>query len=450
MGTTIDKGINKNSWEDFNSVQLQRYQLQRNRKKRQRKRRRRLARFLLFVFALIYLPALWKWIFHDSIETDILDTGTLEIRIKSEGIFVRNETAVTSPREGIVIPEVDQGERVQNKYDFAIVVDKENQRILAEIENLEKNIIRQFAENNPQVLDGDSDFRNSVQTEVNKLTDIAVNKNLTAINNVKATLEKLLYQRNREIFESTGNRLYLEDKKRELETLREKLQVSATTIQSEFSGIVVWGADSTYEKYSYANIDNLTIEDLELKDNEQTENITSDFETSFSVGEGEMFARLINNDTSWYVCVVSKKDGSRLKTGDSISLKVEGIEDLIPCTVDSIEPLDDKCKVVVSFNRFIEKTVQLRHAKADLVIESVEGLKIPQRSLANVNPYDNTADIFLVRFNRAVRKRVRIIAEQDTFVIIDNLSDTNETDPVRIFDIYVVNPQNIEEGQVID
>ena len=47
-------------------------------------------------------------------------------------------------------------------------------------------------------------------------------------------------------------------------------------------------------------------------------------------------------------------------------------------------------------------------------------------------------------------KRVQIIAEQDIFVIIDKLPDSKETDPVRVFDIYVVNPLNIEEGQVID
>ena len=123
---------------------------------------------------------------------------------------------------------------------------------------------------------------------------------------------------------------------------------------------------------------------------------------------------------------------------------------MIPCTVESIEHFDDKSRVVVSFTRYTEKTVHLRHTRADLVVESVEGLKIPQRSLTNRNIFDNTADVYLVRANRAVKKRVKIIAEQDSFAIIDKLPDSTDTSPVRIFDIYVVNPQNIEEGQVID
>ena len=98
----------------------------------------------------------------------------------------------------------------------------------------------------------------------------------------------------------------------------------------------------------------------------------------------------------------------------------------------------------------IEKTIDLRYVHADLILESIKGLKVPIRSLTNRNTHDSTADIVLVRFNRAVTKRVTIIAQQDTFAVIDAVEGSSDTDPVSIFDIYVVNPQNIEEGQVID
>lgn len=439
MGTTKDKSRSRVVSKKLNS-----------KKSRRKRSKGKVIRIFLIIFALIYLPALWKWIFHGHIETDVMHTGILELKIKSEGVFIRDETAVQSPQEGIVIPKVDQGERVPNKSEFAVIVDKDSQRILQEIENLEKNIIRQFAENNPEILSGDGDFRNKVQNEVNKLTDIAVNKNLSAIEDIKSSLERLLYQRNREIFESAGNRLYLENKKKELELLREKLHQSATNIIAAYSGIVVWDKEPADELYNFANIHQLTIEDLEIKENQQNTNLIVGFEQFFDIDKDQTFARLINNEISWYVCAINSKDSNKLKPGDNISLKIEGVKELIPCKVESIQPFDDKCKVIVSFNRYVENTVHLRYVKADLIVESVEGLKVPQRSITNINPYDNTADIFLVRFNRAVKKRVKIIAEQDTFVIIDKLPDSKETNPVRIFDIYVVNPQNIEEGQVID
>jgi len=440
MGATKDKSRNRAaSQEKLKSGKVKR-----------RRNKGKSIRFLVILFALIYLPALWKWVFHGKVETDILYTDALEIKIRSEGVFIRDETAVRSPKGGIVIPKVNQGERVPNDYGFVVIVDKDSQAILKEIENLEKNIIRQYAENNPDILSQDENFRNNVQNEVNKLTDVAVNKNFSAIEDIKATLETLLYQRNRQIFENSGDRLYLEDKKRELELLRDKLNESAVTIKAQFSGIVVWGTGSVEEKYSHDNINNLKIEDLQMFEKAQVKKTAVGYEQSFDVAKDQEFARLVSNETSWYVCVINKKDGNNLKAGDKISLKIDGIKELIPCTVESTEIFEDGCKVVVSFNRYIEKTVHLRHVKADLVIESVEGLKIPQRSLTNRNIFDNTADVYLVRFNRAVKKRVKIIAEQDSFAIIDKLPDSTDTSPVRIFDIYVVNPQNIEEGQVID
>ena len=189
MRTTKDKGRERIAAEE---------QHKKRRVQRRRKRGKPL-RFLLILFVLIYLPALWKWIFHGNIEKDILHTNILEIKIKSEGVFIRDEKPVVSPRDGIVIPRVDQGERVPNKYEFAIVVDNDSKRILSEIENLEKNIIRQFAENNPEILSGDSEFRNRVQSEVNKLTDVAVNKNFPAIEDIKASRKAALPENRRSL-----------------------------------------------------------------------------------------------------------------------------------------------------------------------------------------------------------------------------------------------------------
>ena len=45
---------------------------------------------------------------------------------------------------------------------------------------------------------------------------------------------------------------------------------------------------------------------------------------------------------------------------------------------------------------------------------------------------------------------MKILEEQDTYAIVEAASDVNEIDPIRVFDIYVVNPRNVEQGQVIE
>lgn len=414
-------------------------------------------RFLLFLFALLYLPALWNWLFHGAVETEILNTGLLELKIPSQGVFIRQETAMTAAKDGIIIPKVSSGERVPNKYDFAMLIDETSQLTLEKIQNLEEDIIRQVAENFPQSLDRDTEFRAQVQNEASKLSEMAANHSLPGVKEIRATLERLLYQRNKEIFQSQGDRLYLQKEKEELDQLKQNLNKSATFIQSEFSGLVVWDHQPLDEKFNADNIELLTPEDIVPKISAKAQNKAKDnrislirAEESFTVKKDQPFARLVNNEKSWYVCVADSRRASRIKAGDRLSLKIEELDDLIPGKVETVEPMGDQCKIVISFDRMIEKTLHLRHTEADLVIESVEGLKVPVRSLTNRNTRDNTADIILVRFNRAVIKRVSVIAEQDNFAVIDTIKGSSETDPISVFDIYVVNPQNIEEGQVIE
>lgn len=419
---------------------------------RKKHRKNRLPYILIVLFALVYLPALWNWVFHDGIETNVLYTGLLELSVPSEGVFMRQEVSIQSPKEGIVIPKVDSGERVPNKYEIAMLIDESSRQTLKKIGDLEESIIRLVAESNPEMLDENSGFRDKVQKEVNKLSSLAVNKKLDSLLGIKSALERLLHQRNKEVFKDNGDRLYLKNKKMELEQLRKNLNDMATFIHADYSGLLVWDDSPLDEKYDPSNMEQLSLDDLAFTADPGQENylLPTGMDEAFSVTQDQPFARLVDNGKSWYACLVNSKDAKPINAGNSIMLKVKGLEGMIPCTVESVMPLGDKTKVVVTFNRMIEKTIHLRHVQADLVLKSIDGLKVPIRSLANRNINDNTADLVLVRFNRAVIKRVAVIAEQDTFAVIDTLTGSMETDPVSIFDIYVVNPQNIVEGQVIE
>ncbi len=424
---------------------------------RKKGRKGGVTRVLLVLFALLYFPALWNWLFHDSIETGILDNGLLELKVPVTGVFIREETAVKAPRDGIIIPKVGSIERVPNQYEFAMLIDETSRITLQKINELEENIIRQVAESYPSSLEQHTEFREQVQNEADKLSVLAVNKTLPELKGIQSTLERLLYQRNREVFQGQGDRLYLQNEKSELEKLKQNLNQNATMIRSEFSGLVVWDDLPVDEKYSLENMDSLTPDDLALPNTEKTKNGDTSIsklsliraEEAFAVKKDQTFARLVSNEKSWFVCTADNKKAARIKAGNSLSLKLEGLEQLIPGTVESVRPAGNTTIITVAFNRLIEKTVNLRQAQADLVIESIEGLKIPVRSLTNRNTRDNTADVILVRMNRAVIKRVAVIAEQDAFAVIEALEGSSETDPVSIFDIYVVNPKNIEEGQVI-
>lgn len=414
-------------------------------------RKNRLNRIILILFTLLYLPALWNWIFHDNIDTEMLHTGILEMKIPAEGVFVRKETAITATKEGIIIPKVNQQERVPNKFVFALLADKNSRQTLEQINRLEKEIIRHAIEENPESLDGDSETRNKVQNEVNKLTKTAINKSMESVRTITSALEQLIYNRNINIFQSREDKLYLKNEKEELNHYKNLLNSNSVEIISDFSGLIVWD-DSYDEKYSHDNMEQLIPEDLIIKNRKDEEYYRQliSINEFFEVEKDQIFARLIDNEKTWYVCVIDLKRAESIKQGDNIILKTEGLEKSFPCIVESVKAMGDKTKIILSINQMVEETVLLKHTKANLVVNSVTGLKIPLRSLTNINSNDNTADVILVRLNRAVIKRVKIIAQQDAIAIIDVLPNSKETDPVRVFDVFVVNPKNINEGQVIE
>jgi len=410
------------------------------------------ARLVGFILAVFYLFALWNWVFHEGIETSILHTGLLEIKVPSEGVLVRTEMPIIAQSDGIVIPKTDNGQRVPNKGTIAVLVDKGSSGLISSIESMEREIIRRVIEESAVDPYNDPVLREKVQKEVNRLTNAAVSKNLRFVNEVRIVLERLIYQRNKFVFEQQGNRLYLQNEKSELEQLKKTLDEKAVTVTADYSGVVVWSSEEGHEKYAPENIASLTTGDLayDEKKHAETRVESTAADKSFPVEKGKVFAKLIDNEKSWYVCAVDNKHAQRLTAGRTIMLRIDNAEIDIPCTVESVQPAGNKTKVVLSFDSMIEQTIHLRHIRADLVISSINGIKVPVRSLSNRNNVDNTADIIVVRFNRAEIKRVKILEEQDSYAIIEAASDVNEINPIRVFDIYVVDPRNIEQGQVIE
>lgn len=63
---------------------------------------------------------------------------------------------------------------------------------------------------------------------------------------------------------------------------------------------------------------------------------------------------------------------------------------------------------------------------------------------------DDTADIAIVEMDKAKFVRVKIVARQDSNAIIENIDTTDTENSVNIFDVFLVNPKNIVEGQVIE
>jgi len=135
----------------------------------------------------------------------------------------------------------------------------------------------------------------------------------------------------------------------------------------------------------------------------------------------------------------------------TFEIEIEGIDERIPVTIEKTGEKDNDYQIFTArMTEQIESTMDFRTVRGNIFTKSVTGMKIPIRSLFNINDVDDTADLAILRMNKVKYVRVKIAARQDNYAIIENIDATDTENSVNIFDIYLVNPKNIMEGQVID
>jgi hypothetical protein len=119
-------------------------------------------------------------------------------------------------------------------------------------------------------------------------------------------------------------------------------------------------------------------------------------------------------------------------------------------TIDYISPsFSGKYIISIKLNKYISEVAGLRITNIDLVVKHYEGLKVPISSLKDVDLSQKKAKIIIVDANYAKIKDVSIIGYDSVFAIINNLKEKDKNG-IGLYDVYVVKPGNIKEGQIIN
>jgi len=432
-------------------------------KRRKKKRnRRKLLGLLGFVLMLIYIPAIWKWLFSVNHEIGVVRTATMEVRVPFEGIFIRTETVLESPGTGIVVPTVQNGERVAKNREVASYIQANMRDIVENYRQMEVEILKRVVTEFDSTSGTQRElWKSAIETQIKRLTDLSNSGDLSGAEDIRGSIDRVLEARARYMLEDNGLKDKLKEEKKELERLRSNMQKSVESIISSLSGVVLYKYDGYEESYTPDNRYNITSEEIEKAISGMTKNEKSLTPAEISVKENEPFGKIISNDKCWLTFRVPEKQGAEItlsyekaKLNDkevAYEIEIDGIEERIPVTIERIGDKDNEYQIITArISKQIESTMDFRAVKGNLYINSVTGMKIPIRSLFNINAVDDTADLAILRMNKVKFVRVRIAARQDNYAIIENIDTTDTENSVNIFDIYLVNPKNIAEGQVID
>ncbi|MGI6621904.1 MAG: hypothetical protein GX227_06210 [Clostridiaceae bacterium] len=435
---------------------------ERKRRRKKKRNRRRLLGLLGFILMLVYIPAIWKWLFSVNHEIGVVRTATLEVKAPLEGILIRNETTLKSPGTGIIIPTINNGERVAKSREVASFIQSNMRDVVENYRQMEIDILKRVVSEFDSASGTQRElWKAAIETQIKRLTDLSNSGDLSEAEDIRGSVDRVLEVRARYMLENDVLKDKLKEEKKELERLRSNVQKSVESIVSSKSGVVLYKCDGSEEKYTQENRYSITLEDIEKAVTEPINAEKSLTPAEISVKENELFGKIISNDKCWITFRIPEKQGAeisvlyekaRLNEKEiSFEIEVEGIEERIPVTIEKIGDKNKDFQIfTASMTKHIESTMDHRSVKGNLFIKSITGMKVPIRSLFNVNEVDDTADLAILRMNKVKFVRVQIAARQDNYAIIDNIDTTDTENSVNIFDIYLVNPKNIVEGQVID
>ncbi len=435
---------------------------EKSRKRKIKRRRRRLFSLLGFVLLLIYIPAIWKWVFSANHEISVIRTATLEMKTPIEGLLIRKELLLQSPGTGVLFPAVQNGERVGKGNEIASYIQSSMREVVESYRQSEIDILKRVvAEFDSSSGTNREIWESTIESQITMLTEISNTGDLSDAQEIRLSLDRILESRARSMLEGNSAQDSLKNEKKELERLRSNVAKSVINVYSPESGVVFYKCDGFEEKYSYENRYNITVEDISktLLESSSLEKTLTPAE--INVIENEAFGKLISNDEACITFSVPEKQAKEITVSFekakmnnkelSLEIEIEGIKERIPVTLEKIREANQGVQLITAkMTKMIEKTMDYRGIKGNLVISSVTGMKVPIRSLFNLNTIDDTADIAIVQMDKAKFVRVKIIARQDSNAIIENIDTTDTENSINIFDVFLVNPKNVVEGQVIE
>lgn len=402
---------------------------------------------ILAVFLLIYLPSLLFLMYSNGVETDILKIGKIEEIQNIDGVFVRNEELINSPDTGNCVMDAGEGEKVPAFYKIASVVKNVPVSTYEELQKKDLEISRAESAQGENLSTFSSDINKLDNDIIEKVKDLAqqsIRGSLVESHDIITNIDNIVYRKSDIFGDSSKSAAYINKLKSEKATIESKLNNNIKEIRTSSSGLISYAIDGYETTLTPEFIRNATPKDLEKITTKET---NRDFNV-IDAQKGKPIAKLVKDLESYLVTAVDEKASKALTIDKHVTIRINDTGFCFDAEiVYSSNVIDGKRVIAFKFDTGLNETVGLRRIDADLILSSSNGLKVPYSCLQNIDIKNKTANIVLVKGSSATIKKVRIVGMNDDAVIIDNIEGENS---VALYNTYVINPKNIQEGQIIN
>ena len=374
--------------------------------------------------------------FSDPLTTTACYTYQLEETLSVTGYVVRSEVVLTGQTSGLLRLSRTEGERVSAGGEVAVVyADQASVDRQGEIDNLETQI-EQLEYAQQSALSGEVSLKldNQILSAMTSLRQHLTADQLDEAEDHITTLRGLILKRDYTYTDSEDLDAQLESLKSQLQTLKNQAASGARTITAPQSGIYSAVVDGYESVLTPESLEDITPSQL------------------LSVQEGAAddsgLGKLIVADTWYYAATINESDAAGLKEGQTLTLRFPKEDaDGYSMKIQSIsEPESGRVAVVFSCSGYVQDVTLLRQQSAELVTDSVTGLRVPKEAV-RVNEEGQTG-VYCILGRKAQFKPVKVLYTSDEFVLVSSTAE-KESARIRPGDEVIVSANDLYNGKIV-
>ncbi|NMB34465.1 MAG: hypothetical protein GX992_09630 [Clostridium sp.] len=425
--------------------------------KKKFKVRLKLGGIMVFLFLILYIPSFIYWIYNKNICTDVVRNGEIEQSINIDALIVRDEYVIDSPSDGIIVKDAQEGEKVRAGDTVATILNKASEGFIDELKVLDLRIIEAQREKakNDNFFSGD--IKNIDAKIEENLMSIIIDSNKNTVSGVKKTkniLDDLIQKKATIAGELSIPDAHITSLKAQKQILQESINQNKKDIVADMSGIISFSIDGCEGFLNKEAINAMTLENIKLIEPQDTNKNMEDLNAVFN----KPVAKIVSGIDYYIVFIMDKKCMEELGENIYLDIRINDINKVIDGNIEyRSEEMDGKFIVAIRTDKALSDTATLRKINVDIINSYCEGLKVPVKSLTDIDTLNMTAKIGLVRAGRVEFVPIKLVGINKEFAIIDNMDKKNASrdggvayPSISLYSSYIVNPKNIEEGQMVN
>lgn len=373
--------------------------------------------FFLSVFILIVVAHQVTLFFDDSYKTETAMNYSSAEKVTFNGIYVRNETVVTSSADGVLSYPSSDGSKIAKGSVVAYVYSSaEDIRVNRRIEMLTEEVELLQKEQSPGTTDvaRPEVISGLIEEKYQTITALIAENDLDTLLQERKNLQSLLGIYQIVINKETDYNDRIDRLNSEIDTLKAKQKQPKDVVNVEDSGYFISYVDGYENILSPDNIENISADMIER--------IISNGGYNSSRVNKNAVGKLVDGYT-WKMIGVVDPNSADFRIGNSVSVKLSSTPVPVEAEIEDLIETDDESKsiIVLGCQNLNYNLVQKRTERIELVLNDYNGIKVP-RSAIRFNKL-NEKGVYILQGQKVAFKKLDVIYESEDYMLSKITSD---------------------------